>query len=134
IVYGSAKGFRSKPWNAAPANPKAAPTQKASTTLGNRMFQIIISTLRGTSSSHPMPTVFSTIICTIIDTGNDTLLMNRPKRAVHSTNPPDKTYSHRILLVKNVRIDELPKSFHSFDQSRTRPCNCIAINIKYLLI
>ena len=46
-----------------------APTQKASKTLGRRIFQMIISSFLGTSSSQPISNDLSNTICKIVGTG-----------------------------------------------------------------
>src|SRR5699024_2657597 len=100
---------------AAPANDNDAPTQKASRTRGRRIFQIINSSFFGTSSNQPIFKVLSKIICTIVGIGNETLLINKPTRAVPSTSPPLITYSQIILFFEYFWVDKLGKCFHSFN-------------------
>ena len=47
-VYGSANGFLSKPWKAAPAMAREAPTSPAKSTRGRRIFQKILAAVSST--------------------------------------------------------------------------------------
>jgi hypothetical protein len=45
MIYGSAKGLRSKPWNRTPAIARAPPTKAAPTALGRRISKKMVSSV-----------------------------------------------------------------------------------------
>jgi hypothetical protein len=87
-VYGSANGFLSRPWKAAPAIAREAPTRPDKITLGKRMFRTILEYIGSIVSNEITPKTFALKILIMVKIGTETVPIEIPNKKARTRNIP----------------------------------------------
>src|SRR5690625_4779118 len=83
-VYGSASGLRKRPWKAAPAIARDAPTSPDNNTRGKRIFHTILACMGSTVPSDIPGTIFESTIWMILEKGTETVPIDVPNKIVNT--------------------------------------------------